>query len=128
MLARRAALLALALLFGCDDSAVDPSGGGAGGDAAAGGGEGGGIPAEEDPFEPPPAPTPLSDAELAALQSDIDAALATASATYSALVVGLDTGQLIYERAPDTARKPASNTKLFTTAAALVREGESGRP
>ncbi len=104
--------------------------GSGGGDTQSGGAGvgGGGIPAEEDPFEPAPVPVGLSDAELADLKADIDASLGTASATYSALVVGLDSGQLVYERTPDTLRTPASNTKLFTTSAALVLEGASARP
>lgn len=96
--------------------------------AGAGQGSGGSVPAEEDPYEAPPAPPPFTDDELASLRADIDDALGSATATYSALIVGLDSGQLVYEKNPDTPRKPASNTKLFTTAASLVMSGEAGRP
>lgn len=82
----------------------------------------------EDPFDPPPTPAALPPAAVTALQADVDAALAGASGAVSALVVGLDSGQILYEKAPDTLRTPASNTKLFTTAAALLLEGEGARP
>jgi serine-type D-Ala-D-Ala carboxypeptidase/endopeptidase (penicillin-binding protein 4) len=86
------------------------------------------IPAEEDPFEASPASEPLSDSELASLKMAIDGALnGVSGATHSALIVGLDSGQTVYERTPDTARTPASNTKLFTTAAALAHLGEEHR-
>jgi D-alanyl-D-alanine carboxypeptidase/D-alanyl-D-alanine-endopeptidase (penicillin-binding protein 4) len=140
---RRASLVVLVLSLvaalpacGDDPAQTDGDGGsaatsGSGGDTQSGGGGSGGgevIPAEEDPFEPPPVPGGFSDAELADLKADIDASLGTASATYSALVVGLDSGQVVYEKTPDTLRTPASNTKLFTTSSALVLEGESARP
>lgn len=104
--------------------------GGAGGhDTNGGSGEGGSdIPAVEDPFEAPPAPVPLSDDQLADLKSDVDGALASASASYSARMVGLDTGQVVYEKNANALKKPASNTKLFTTAASLVLDTEAGRP
>ena len=103
---------------------------GSGGESVGGAGNEGGsqIPAEEDPFEPPPVPSTFTNAELADLKSDIDAALAGASATYSARVVGLDSGQIVYEKNATTLKKPASNTKLFSTAVALVLGGEAGRP
>lgn len=136
------------LLTGCLDSSTidlddgeDEGGGGAsaedgggptdssGGHAEGGEGEGGEpIPPEDDPFEPAPTPPSFSESELASLRSEIDGALASASANYSVLIVGYETGQVVYSRAPDTARKPASNTKLFTTAAALVLDGEAGQP
>lgn len=131
----------LASTTGCGDDAELGSGGGAEGGGSStsvsiggsgvggGGGEGAGveIPAEEDPSEPAPEPAAFSDQELASLKADIDAALATATASHSALVVGLETGQVVYERAADTPRKPASNTKLFTTAALLRQLGEAHR-
>lgn len=141
-LSLRSATLAIALLApvtGCgDDTELGAGGGneggsntpGTGGAGEGGGGEGGGaveIPAEEDPSEPAPTPPSFSDAELSDLRADIDAALATATASHSALIVGLETGQVVYERAADTLRKPASNTKLFTTAALLRQLGEAHR-
>ncbi len=131
--------LCAALAASCGDSGdlVDD---GAGGDGEGGGsagapsggngerGDGAAVPAVEDPFDPPPSPTPFTDAELDALRADIDDALAGATGSYSVLIEGLDSGQLVYERSPDTLRKPASNTKLFTTAATLLTSGESGRP
>ncbi len=143
MLLRQAAPFFLAALVGCNDPAslddgaggsgegagrADATGSGAGSDGGGDPGEGGSVPAVEDPFEPPPDPTPLTDDQLADLKDDIDNALAGASASYSALIVGLDTGQVVYEKNPNTLKKPASNTKLFTTAAALALQGESGRP
>ncbi len=135
---------AVALLSsGCvggDPLEADGGGQGEGGDTAiAGGSEGGAgeggegaggsdIPAVEDPFEPPPAPSTFSDAELDDLKSEIDSALASASASYSARIVGLDSKQVIYEKNPTSLKKPASNTKLFTTAASLVLSGEAAAP
>lgn len=113
---------------GESDGGADVGGGGDATGSGAGQGSGGSVPAEEDPFEQPPAPVPFTDDELASLRADIDDALGSASASYSALIVGLDSGQIVYEKNPDTPRKPASNTKLFTTAASLVAFGEAGRP
>lgn len=134
------------ILVGCDGAATDAPSGGAGGATAATdatgatggpgsntagtGSSGGGeeIPAEEDPFDPPPAPPTLDQAALDDIADEIDAALGSVSgATHSALVVGLDSGQVVYERTPDTVRTPASNTKIFTTAASLIELGEAHR-
>jgi D-alanyl-D-alanine carboxypeptidase len=107
-----------------------PGSGGSGTGAGGAGGDGGGseeIPAVEDPSEPAPVPPSFTDAELASLKVDIDAALASATASHSALIVGLETEQVVYERAPDTLRKPASNTKLFTAAALLRQLGDAHR-
>ncbi|NUP08912.1 MAG: hypothetical protein HOW73_22925 [Polyangiaceae bacterium] len=105
-----------------------PSGNG-GADEGGSSGEGGDpIPAEEDPFDPPPAPPMLSEDELAIIADGVDDSLGNASATYSVLMVGLETGQVVYAKNADTARKPASNTKIFTTAASLLIDGEAGRP
>ncbi len=113
---------------GADDGPATTASASGGNGEGAGTGEGGSVPPVEDPFDPPPAPTPFTDAELDSLRGDIDDALATASGSYSVVIVGLDSGQLIYEKNPDTGRKPASNTKLFTTAATLLMKGEAGRP
>ncbi len=44
-----------------------------------------------------------------------------------AYVVDLDTGETLYERAPDVPRIPASVNKLYTTSAALTSYGPVGR-
>ena len=75
-----------------------------------------------DPWEPPPAPEPLPEDIVDQIRVDIDIALqngAVASATQGVIVTELATGQLIYEKNPDVPLIPASNTKLFTTAAAM---------
>lgn len=135
--------LALPLvLAACDADPTSDGTGGSGGDttssatmgtgATASGGSGGGeeeIPAVEDPFEVSPEAKPLSDASIASLKSQIDAALnGVSGASHSALIMGLDTKQIVYARTPDTPRVPASNTKLFTTATALARFGEAHAP
>jgi D-alanyl-D-alanine carboxypeptidase len=133
---------AVALLACTGGDPLDPDGSaGEGGDSATvgGGSEGGAgeggegdggsdIPAVEDPFDPPPEPSTFSEAELADLKSEIDGALASASASYSARIVGLDSKQVVYEKNAGSLKKPASNTKMFTTAASLVLSGESGAP
>ncbi len=83
-----------------------------------------------DPFEAAPDVAPWSAAELAELASVIDGALddpSVAGTTSSVLVVDLETGQELYARSPDLPLKPASNTKLFTTAAALSLLGPDHR-
>jgi D-alanyl-D-alanine carboxypeptidase/D-alanyl-D-alanine-endopeptidase (penicillin-binding protein 4) len=45
----------------------------------------------------------------------------------SAQIVSLDDGQVVYARSPDDQLNPASNTKLVTSAAALVRLGPEFR-
>lgn len=104
---------------GLTDTPVGGSGGSVGG--------GGGAPPvfEEGPFDPPPPPPELSVEQVAELGAEIDGILGgVASYTHSVLIVGADTGQVIYEREADQLLKPASNTKMFTTAAALVALGE----
>lgn len=75
-----------------------------------------------DPFDPVPEPEPLDDATVAGLAATLDGILdggALGGATVGALVVDLDTEQVLFERSPDTVLVPASNTKMFTTAAML---------
>jgi serine-type D-Ala-D-Ala carboxypeptidase/endopeptidase (penicillin-binding protein 4) len=48
-------------------------------------------------------------------------------ASGGAYVVDLDTGAVLYSRAPDVPRIPASVNKLYTTAAALTRYGAEGQ-
>ncbi|MEM7152614.1 MAG: D-alanyl-D-alanine carboxypeptidase [Myxococcota bacterium] len=83
----------------------------------------GGLPPDNgDPFDPPPPVDPLPDDRLDALQLAIDGWLedpAVASATHGLLLIDPAADQVLYERNPDTPLAPASNTKLFSTAAAL---------
>jgi D-alanyl-D-alanine carboxypeptidase/D-alanyl-D-alanine-endopeptidase (penicillin-binding protein 4) len=65
-----------------------------------------------------------------ALRSAIDALLAQQpllSAKASVEVESLDDGQVIYSKNPDELLNPASNTKLITSAAALLRLGPEYR-
>ncbi len=83
-----------------------------------------------DPFEPPPPVEPLPDAELQALQAAIDGWLASPSvdfAEHGVLITDPAADQVLYERNPDVLRIPASNTKLFSTAAAMGGLGEDHR-
>jgi D-alanyl-D-alanine carboxypeptidase len=67
---------------------------------------------------------------LSDLQQDLDEILDDASVggtTQSVLVVDLDSGQLVYERNPEDKLKPASNTKLYTSAAAMDLLGADHR-
>ena len=73
----------------------------------------------------PPA-RPFADNIVNTIQSGIRSALSRDEIEghwLSALVVDFDTGQLLFEDDPGRALKPASNTKLFTTAAALALFG-----
>lgn len=130
--------LSLCLLLAasaCGGTDAQP-GPGAGGQAAAGGGasgpggggDGGTEPVQEDPFDAPPEPSPLTQEALTAIAADVDGILAGfPSQQHSVLVVGADTGQTVYAREPDLVLKPASNTKLFTSAAAFADLGEGHR-
>ena len=120
---------------GCsDDAGGVPGSPGPGGDGGTAGtiedgghgGQGGVI--EEDAYDPPPDAEPLSEAALASLGAELDGILGSMSAqTHSALLMGADSGQIVYQREPDQLLKPASNTKLFTTAAALAGLGQDHR-
>jgi D-alanyl-D-alanine carboxypeptidase len=122
------------LWSGCADDEPGPTmpagDGGAGGatTTTVGGGGGGEVVVEEDPYEPPPEVAPLPDAAVAAVGASIDGILGDFSGqTHSILIMGAETGQVIYERDPDAVRKPASNTKLFTSAAAMTALGDQHR-
>jgi D-alanyl-D-alanine carboxypeptidase len=83
-----------------------------------------------DPWDPVPPLDPLDDGRLAELAARLSARLADSSVagtSQSVLVVDLETGQTLYEKNPDLALKPASNTKLFTTAAAFDLLGDDHR-
>jgi D-alanyl-D-alanine carboxypeptidase/D-alanyl-D-alanine-endopeptidase (penicillin-binding protein 4) len=56
---------------------------------------------------------------VAGLGRDLRAALASTGARYSVLVVSLDRGDTLFAHQADEALAPASNLKLFSTAAAL---------
>jgi D-alanyl-D-alanine carboxypeptidase len=61
---------------------------------------------------------------LARLQNNIEKSLKTSilqNASISIQIVSVDSGELVYERNPEMPLNPASNTKLVTSAAALVK-------
>jgi D-alanyl-D-alanine carboxypeptidase len=69
-------------------------------------------------------------ATLQALRSSLESTrkpASLASATFGAYVEDLETGEAIWESSPDRPLIPASNTKVFTTAAALSRLGPDHR-
>lgn len=83
-----------------------------------------------EPPEPLPEVLALEGAALTALQADIRAALSQPSVAgrlLSAQVIDEATGQVLYEENPDLLLRPASNTKLFTTAAAFGLLGPDHR-
>ncbi|GAC1539175.1 MAG: hypothetical protein NVS2B9_06090 [Myxococcales bacterium] len=76
------------------------------------------------------APARATPADRAELRRAIDALFAQAplsSARVSAQIVSLDDGQVLYARGADEQLNPASNTKLVTSAAALLRLGPEFR-
>ena len=83
-----------------------------------------------DPYDEPPPLPPLPDETVAQLADDIDAALANpsvAGTTQSVLIIDAETGQQLYAKNPDLLLKPASNTKLLTTAGAMEMLGPDYR-
>lgn len=74
---------------------------------------------------PPVATLPAS--AVADLGEAIDDVLARSDYTAGVVVVDLDAGQVLYTLNPDLPLKPASNTKLFTTAALYGLLGEDER-
>lgn len=83
----------------------------------------------EPPPEPPPVPT-LSPDTLAALAAELAGRLdssAIAGHAFGGLIVDLDTDATIWAQGADTPLIPASNTKVFTTAAAISLLGEDHR-
>ena len=78
----------------------------------------------------PRAPAPGSSAAVAALRSDVERLIAGArwrGAQWSVTVVSLDRGDTLVSVSPDLPLAPASNMKLFTTAAALYYLGPQYR-
>ncbi len=77
----------------------------------------------------PVAPEPLSD-EVVTLRADLDRLvrnLETRNSNHGILVVSLDRGDTLYAYNPDLPLAPASNMKLFSTAAALYYLGPDFR-
>lgn len=75
-------------------------------------------------------PAAASPADREALRRAIDGLVSQqplATARISLEVVGLDDGKVLYARAPEQLLNPASNTKLVTAAAALLRLGPEYR-
>ena len=67
---------------------------------------------------------PIEEARLQALQKELDGAVAAMGASRVGVhVVDLETGQTLYTKRTDEAFNPASNVKLFTSAAALDKLG-----
>jgi D-alanyl-D-alanine carboxypeptidase/D-alanyl-D-alanine-endopeptidase (penicillin-binding protein 4) len=75
--------------------------------------------------EPLGAPATLDTATVAALTDAIDDLLA--GTTHGALIVDAENGEVVYTSNADLPLKPASNTKLYTTAAAMHLLGEDAR-
>lgn len=74
-----------------------------------------------------PVPPDLSVGTLAQIATDLDAVLATAAANHGVYVIDLENGQVIYGSNEDVPLKPASNTKIFTTAVAMDLLGPDHR-
>jgi serine-type D-Ala-D-Ala carboxypeptidase/endopeptidase (penicillin-binding protein 4) len=66
------------------------------------------------------AQTPPSES---ALQRSLTQSMARVGASSGAYVVDLDTGQVLFSEAPNTARLPASLEKIYTTTTALLQLG-----
>lgn len=81
-----------------------------------------------DPGEPPPEPALLSTAQIAELTESLDRTVAGGTSRLAMHVVDLDNGQIVYTLDAGDWLKPASNTKLFTTAVALDALGRDHRP
>src|SRR5690606_4670429 len=77
----------------------------------------------------PTAPAPVAD-EIVELRVELDRLirnLSTRNSNHGVLVVSLDRGDTIYAYNPDLPLAPASNMKLFSTAAALYYLGPDFR-
>jgi len=81
-------------------------------------------PSEEADASPRPS---ARSTEVDSTLSEIVARTPLAYARTSILVQSLDSGQVLYARDPDALLNPASNVKLFTSAAALARLGPEYR-
>jgi D-alanyl-D-alanine carboxypeptidase len=106
---------------GDDVGDADGADGSDGGDDFGGDGE---TPVEPDEFEPAPAPLALPEQAIASAAEAVRAIAASTVFTHSILIENATTGQLVAELDADRLLKPASNTKLYTTAAAIELLGE----
>jgi D-alanyl-D-alanine carboxypeptidase/D-alanyl-D-alanine-endopeptidase (penicillin-binding protein 4) len=121
----RLLVLPLALLLGCTGIITsDDDDDGAGDDGPGGDDDDDGPPVEPDAFEPAPAPLELPAEVIEGVAGQIQALASGSPYSYSVMVENLTTGQVVVEASPDRLLKPASNTKLYTTAAALEILGE----
>lgn len=84
-------------------------------------------PAPGDPYAAVPSPAALSAGALSDLADEIDAIRARTTSSSGVYVVDAENGQVVYAYAEDAPKKPASNTKLFTTAFAFDTLGEDHR-
>ncbi|TVQ91447.1 MAG: hypothetical protein EA397_10375 [Deltaproteobacteria bacterium] len=82
----------------------------------------------QDQHPPTAPPSFLSGQAIAAITDAVDAFLDLDPETYGVHVIDLENGQILYTRDPDRPLKPASNAKLFTTAASLELLGVDHRP
>jgi D-alanyl-D-alanine carboxypeptidase len=80
-----------------------------------------------DPWSAVPTPPMLSSSVLAAVADDIDAIVASTSATTGVYVQDYENGQVVYAYDEDGPKTPASNTKLFTTGVAFDELGQDHR-
>lgn len=116
--------LLLALLVGCsgiitaggdDDEAGEDPGDDDGDD---------GTPVEPDAFEPAPAPLELPAEVLDGVSAEVRSIVEGSPYSFSVLVENRTTGQVVASAQPERLLAPASNTKLYTTAAAFELLGE----
>lgn len=80
------------------------------------------------PLAPPPAPEPIPREAISRLGARLDAILGRVQgARVGAVILDAGSGQQVYAASPAELLIPASNTKLFTTAAALSLLGATYR-
>jgi len=83
-----------------------------------------GTPVEPDPFEAAPAPLELPSGVIADVSARVHALVEGSPYSFSVLIENRTTGQVVAEASPERLLVPASNTKLYTTAAAFELLGE----
>jgi D-alanyl-D-alanine carboxypeptidase len=114
----------LALLYGCS-GIVTIGGGDDDGDEDPGDDDGDdGTPVEPDPFEAAPAPLELPAEVIDGVSAQVSSLVNGSPYSVSVLVKNRTTGQVVAEATPERLLKPASNTKIYTTAAAFELLGE----
>jgi serine-type D-Ala-D-Ala carboxypeptidase/endopeptidase (penicillin-binding protein 4) len=79
--------------------------------------------AGEKPEKPPERPAPDRARQLQQALDEIVAQTPLHAARVGIMVASLDSGQVLYARDPDVLLNPASNVKLFTSAAVLTKLG-----